>query len=49
MLGVHVTVVLLLLIGLTYITKVLEESLDFNKGNSPVLADSISRANKARA
>lgn len=36
-----VTVVLLVIIGLAFTRKVLEESIDFNKANSPVLADGI--------
>jgi hypothetical protein len=34
-------VVFLVIIGLAFIRKVLGESIDFNKANSPVLADGI--------
>lgn len=39
--GVDVTLVLLGIIGLAFIKKVLEESIDFNKANSPVLTDRV--------
>lgn len=39
--GVDITVLPLVVIGLAFIRKVLEQSIDFNKTSSPVLTDGI--------
>lgn len=44
--GMHITEVLLITIGLAYITNWLEESIGFNKAHSPVLTDGISHTYK---
>lgn len=46
MLGAHITVLLLLLIGFGLYNKGARRMIDFNKANSPVLADSISHTSK---
>lgn len=44
--GVHITEVLLIIIGLAYITNLLEKSIGFNEAHNPVLTDGISQTYK---
>jgi len=46
--GVDITVAFLVIIGLAFMRKVLEESIDFNKANSPALADIMSSTSQGR-
>lgn len=44
--GVHITEVLLIIIGLAYITNLLEKSIGFNEAHKSMLTDGISQTYK---